>query len=168
MVQQLNDMHGENFHVYETIAPTGPHAVTGGCIMYNRTELQSLVQRWMGISDPDTVRPMLYAALAHEFGPLEHGDVDEPAVSRAQAREHELNADRFAGYTLSRLGIARLDPDQLTFYYRLLGDDFAGAGPAGYHGSSEERSAALQDGWHRGELGLPEAGGEPAAGLGHP
>jgi len=165
IVEQYNEMYGESFHVYETVAPELPHAATGGCIFYNESALKSLLGNWMGVKDSGDVRPMLYAIFAHEFGHLEHGDVDSAPTSRSDSRERELNADRFAGYTLGRLGLARLDPEQVNNYYRAVGDDYVGAGQNGDHGTSAQRTTALEDGWHRADLGLPEAGSEPAGGF---
>ncbi|HXW84593.1 MAG TPA: hypothetical protein VEJ86_09330 [Candidatus Binataceae bacterium] len=168
IVAQLDEMYGESFRAYESVAPEVPHAATGGCIFYNQTELKSLLGNWMGVRDANAVQPMLYAIFAHEFGHLEHGDVDARPSSREEARERELNADRFAGYTLGRLGLPRLDPEQVNNYYRAVGDDYVGAGDNGDHGTSAQRTTALEDGWHRADLGLPEAGSEPAGGLGQP
>jgi hypothetical protein len=165
IVAQLNDMWGTNFPVYESLSAGSPHASNGGCIFYNRQFLDSLLQQWMRIDDPDTVKPMLYAIFAHEIGHLAHGDFD-PGQQNVPIKNKELSADQFAGYSLERLGIRRLDPVEVTRYYQLTGDDFVGA--ASGHGNGEERSTAFQDGWHRAEIGLPEQGTQPAGGLGEP
>lgn len=165
IVAQLNDMWGTNFPVYESLKPGSPHASTGGCIFYNQQFLDSLLQQWMRINDPDTVRPMLYAIFAHELGHLAHGDVD-PASASVPVRNKELAADQFAGYSLERMGIRRLDPVEVTRYYQLTGDDFTGA--ASGHGNGAERTTAFQEGWHRAEIGLPEQGTRPSGGLGEP
>ncbi len=165
IVAQLNDMWGTNFPVYGSLKGGSPHARRGGCIFYNRQFLDSLLQQWMRIDDPDTVRPMLYAIFAHEIGHLAHGDFD-PGSENVPVRNKELAADQFAGYSLERMGIRRLDPVEVTRYYQLTGDDFVGA--ASGHGNGGERTTAFQDGWHRAEAGLPEQGTQPAGGLGEP
>ncbi|HEY9158513.1 MAG TPA: hypothetical protein VIO10_11295, partial [Candidatus Binatus sp.] len=165
IVAQLNDMWATNFPVYESLKADSPHASSGGCIFYNRQFLDSLLQRWMKVDDPDAVRPMLYAIFAHEIGHLAHGDFD-PGSDKVPVRNKELAADQFAGYSLERMGIRRLDPVEVTRYYQLTGDDFVGA--ASGHGSGGERTTAFQDGWHRAEIGLPEQGTQPAGGLGEP
>jgi len=165
IVAQLNDMWGTNFPVYESLSAGSPHVRNGGCIFYNQQFLDALFQRWMRIDDPDAVRPMLYAIFAHEIGHLAHADFD-PGNASVPARNKELAADQFAGYSLERMGIRRLDPVEVTRYYQLTGDDFVGA-PSG-HGSGGERTAAFQNGWHRAEIGLSEQGARPAGGLGQP
>lgn len=165
IVAQLNDMWGTNFQVYQSLKPGSPHTRNGGCIFYNQQFLNALLQQWMKIDDPDAVRPMLYAIFAHEVGHLAHGDFD-PASAGVPVKNKELAADQFAGYSLERMGIRRLDPVEVTRYYQLTGDDFVGA--ASGHGNSGERITAFQNGWHRAEIGLPEEGTEPAGGLGQP
>jgi hypothetical protein len=165
IVAQLNDMWATNFPVYESLKADSPHASSGGCIFYNQRFLDSLLQQWMRVDDPDTVRPMLYAIFAHEIGHLAHGDFD-PGSEKVPVRNKELAADQFAGYSLERMGIRRLDPVEVMRYYQLTGDDFVGA--ASGHGSGDARTTAFQDGWHRAEIGLPEQGTQPAGGLGEP
>ena len=163
IVQQINEASGTSFPVYESIGQTGPHAGTGGCVFYNRVYLDLLLGRWMNLQDSDAIRPMLYAIFAHEIGHQVHGDT---SPGTKPARERELAADRFSGFTLERLGIRRLDPTEVTQYYQLTGDDFTGGD--GTHGSGADRAAAFQDGWHRAEMGLREQDAEPAGGLGEP
>jgi hypothetical protein len=165
IVSQLNDMWGTNFQVYESTSAGSPHARNGGCLFYNQQFLNSLFQQWMRIDDPDTVKPMLYAIFAHEVGHLAHGDFD-PNNENVPVKNKELAADQFAGYSLERMGLRRLDSVEVTRYYQLTGDDFVGA--ASGHGNGEERTTAFQDGWHRAEIGLPEQGTQPAGGLGEP
>jgi hypothetical protein len=165
IVAQLNDMWGTNFPVYESLTDMSPHAHNGGCIFYNLAFLNNLMGNWMKIEDQDTVRPMLYAIFAHELGHLAHGDFD-PAQENVPVKNKELAADQFAGYSLARLGIRRLDSEEVTRYYQLTGDDFVGH--ASGHGNGAERIAAFQDGWHRAEVGLSEQGSRPAGGLGEP
>jgi hypothetical protein len=162
---QLNDMWGTNFQIYQSLTPGSPHARNGGCIFYNEQFLDSLLKQWMRIDDPDAVRPMLYAIFAHETGHLAHGDFD-PASESVPVKNKELAADQFAGYSLERMGLRRLDPAEVTQYYQLTGDDFVGHESG--HGNGEERTTAFQDGWHRAEIGLPEQGTQPSGGLGEP
>jgi len=165
IVAQLNDMWGTNYQVYQSLDPGSPHARNGGCIFYNQKFLDTLLQQWMRIDDPDAVRPMLYAIFAHEIGHLAHNDFD-PASQNVPVRNKELAADQFAGYSLEQIGIRRLDPVEVTRYYQLTGDDFVGH--ASGHGNGEERATAFEDGWHRAEVGLPEQGTQQAGGLGEP
>ncbi len=122
-----------------------------------------LFERWMQVQDPAALRPMLYAHFAHEIGHELHGDT---TPGTRPARERELSADRFAGYSLKRLGIRRFDPTEVTAYYQMTGDDFTGGD--GRHGSGAERASAFEDGWHRAARGLGEPDVESAAGLGEP
>jgi hypothetical protein len=165
IVSQLNDMWGTNFQVYESLNAGSPHARNGGCIFYNQKFLDSLFQQWMRIDDPDAVRPMLYAIFAHEIGHLAHSDFD-PDSQNVPVKNKELAADQFAGYSLERMGIRRLDPVEVTRYYQLTGDDFVGHESG--HGNGDERTTAFEDGWHRAQVGLPEQGTQPAGGLGEP
>ena len=165
IVAQLNDMWGTNFPVYESLKPASPHAHDGGCIFYNQEYLTGLLQQWMNISDQDAVRPMLYAIFAHELGHLAHGDFDS-GEDNVPLKNKELAADQFAGFSLERVGMRRLDPTEVTQYYQLTGDDFVGR--ASGHGIGSERTAAFQDGWHRAEIGLPEQSTRPPGGLGEP
>ncbi|MGH7814114.1 MAG: hypothetical protein ACREQI_08950 [Candidatus Binataceae bacterium] len=169
IVAQLNDMWGANFHVYQSLQPGSPHARAGGCIFYNEQYLNTLLKQWMDINNPDAMKPMLYAVFAHEMGHLAHGDLD-PASAKVPVRNKELAADQFAGYSLERLGIPRLDSSQVTWYYQLVGDDFVGAGSAGDsgHGTGAERAAAFNEGWRRAQMGLPEQSDRPSGGLGVP
>jgi len=165
IVAQLDDMWGTNFKVYESLNAGSPHARNGGCIFYNQKFLDTLLQQWMRIDDPDAVRPMLYAIFAHEIGHLAHDDFD-PASQNVPVKNKELAADQFAGYSLERIGMRRLDPVEVTRYYQLTGDDFVGHSSG--HGNGDERATAFEDGWHRAEVGLPEQGTQPAGGLGEP
>ena len=165
IVAQLNDMWGTKFQVYESLNAGSPHARNGGCIFYNQKFLDNLFQQWMRIDDQDAVRPMLYAIFAHEIGHLAHSDFD-PNNDNVPVKNKELAADQFAGYSLERIGMRRLDPVEVTRYYQLTGDDFVGHESG--HGNGEERTTAFEDGWHRAEIGLPEEGTQPAGGLGEP
>jgi hypothetical protein len=90
-------------------------------------------------------------------------------LSRVQRRLANASSapTRFAGYSLERLGIRRLDPTEVTAYDQLTGDDFTGGN--GTHGATERSGRRrFEDGWHRAALGLREQDVEPAAGLGEP
>jgi|HubBroStandDraft_1064217.scaffolds.fasta_scaffold106322_2 hypothetical protein len=165
IVAQLNDMYGTSFPVYESVRVMSPHANSGGCIFYNREFLASLMGNWMKIDDPSTAQPMLYAIFAHELGHLSHDDFSARNQG-ASTKSRELAADQFAGYTVERLGVRRLDPDEVTKYYQLTGDDFTGG--SSDHGTGNERTNAFLDGWHRAEVGLSETSGRPAGGMGEP
>jgi hypothetical protein len=89
--------------------------------------------------EPDKTS-MIYAIMAHELGHIEHHDFESAQVSSV---EKELEADRFSGYTLSRLGISRAN---ITAYYSLGGDEFSGVHN---HGFSNQRIAAFDTGWKR-------------------
>jgi hypothetical protein len=150
IVARLVEVCGVNAQVYESRERTSPHARAGGCIFYNRDELGSLFDRWLNLTQPSLAEPMLYAIFAHELGHLAHRDFSEERAALEPMRR-ELEADRFAGYTLSRLNIR---VDDLTEYYRLTGDDFTGIRHD--HGSSGQRAQAFMLGWRRAELGLLE------------
>ena len=62
IIAALNQMWGTHARVYESVTPMSPHASTGGCIFYNSEFQEMLTSRWMGITDEDQMRPMLYAA----------------------------------------------------------------------------------------------------------
>jgi predicted metalloprotease len=99
---------------------------------------------------------MLYAIMAHELGHIEHHDYQRNASSVTK----ELEADRFSGYTLSRMGIPR---DNITPFYSLGGDEFSGVHD---HGFSSQRIAAFDQGWKRAEWKQPENGVTAAANAG--
>jgi|YelNatPaOPRAMG01_1025707.scaffolds.fasta_scaffold02566_6 hypothetical protein len=160
----LNSIWGTHARIYQSLAPTGPHARRGGCIFYNRKFLGFLTRKWMGIRNPEDVRPMLYAIFAHELGHLVHHDLS-PARANVPIEQRELEADRFAGYTLWQLSI-RFDAEELATYYRVVGDDFFGA--RNNHGSGKQRAQAFEDGYDLARMGLPESNGQPAAGLSAP
>ena len=106
IVATLNQMWGTHAKVYESITPMSPHASTGGCIFYNIEFQDMLTSRWMGITDDDQLRPILYAIYAHELGHIIHGDLS-PRRANVPLEQKELEADRFAGYTLWRLNVQR-------------------------------------------------------------
>src|SRR5262249_54165234 len=90
---------------------------------------------------------MIYAIMAHEIGHIMHHDFARKNVSSVTK---ELEADRFAGYTLSRLGLPR---DNITPFYSLGGDEFSGVQD---HGRSNQRVAAFDNGWKLAEWNRPE------------
>jgi len=114
-----------------------PHAHSGGCIFYNRQFLNSLMEQWMKIDDPDAIRPMLYAIFAHELGHLAHADFD-PTEENVPVKNKELAADQFAGYSLARLGIRRARSGRSYAVLPVTGDDFVGHNSG--HGNGGERT----------------------------
>lgn len=162
MVAQINDVWNANFPVYELVRVKSVFARQGGCVFYSPEFIDALVGTWMNVGNDDARKPLLYAVFAHEVGHVYHGDFDWRR-DRVSAKTKELGADQFAGYTLARLNM-RLDPDDVTKYYQLVGDDFVGT--VSDHGTGKERSAAFMDGWRRGRAGVPEQSARPAGGLG--
>ncbi len=151
IVAQIDRLWGINTPVYESVRVVSPHANSEGCIFYNRTFMAAFLR---GETDrhgrPDAI-PMIYAAMAHEVGHIAHGDFS-PARANVSSVTKELEADRFAGYTLSRLGVPR---DNLVPYYSLGGDEFSGVHD---HGFSNQRIAAFDKGWQLAEWNRPETG----------
>jgi hypothetical protein len=163
IVAQLNQMWGTHAKVYESVTPMSPHASTGGCIFYNSEFQQMLTSRWMGITDDDQLRPMLYAINAHELGHIIHGDLTAKRAN-VPLKQKELEADRFAGYTLQRLGIQRFDAAETEHYYQAVGDDYVGA--QSNHGTGAQRTTAFQEGWDLARTGSREDSTDrPAGGL---
>ncbi len=149
----LNQLWGSDAKIYESVAPSGPHARNGGCIFYNAEFLKSFTGSWMGIKDPEHLNEMLYAINAHELGHIVHGD-QSPARQDVPLETKELQADRFAGYTLWRLSMERFDAAETEQYYQAVGDDFFGVHAS--HGSAKQRVDAFQRGWDLARAGLPE------------
>ena len=129
MVDRINGLWGSDIQVYQAVAPEGPHAMAGGCIFYNTAVMASLVSMRLDVNDPDAVEPLLWAIFAHEVGHEVHRDFASFRTA-VRVETKELEADRFAGYTLEKLKIRVTD---LTPYWTLTGDEF-GSGPR-----SEER-----------------------------
>jgi hypothetical protein len=148
--------------IYESVKPMAPHAKAGGCIFYNRYAMGGLVSGWMNIEQRDNVKPMVYAIIAHELGHQVHRDFDADRIALGNVRR-ELEADQFAGYTLSRLNIRA---GNIADYYRLTGDDFGGVSES--HGNSGQRAEAFMQGWRRGEMGLSEQSTIGVGGEDHP
>jgi hypothetical protein len=162
IVAEINREWNSDVEVYQSIQASGPHARPGGCIFYRPEFMAGLLSGWMNIKEARELKPMVYAIFAHEVGHEVHGDF---SASRANVsgEERELEADRFAGYTMSFL---RIQPDDVTTYYRLTGDDFTGGQHS--HGTSDQRASAFEHGWKLAEAGSSEQSIIPAAGLGQP
>jgi len=163
IVATLNQMWGTHAKVYESVTPMSPHASTGGCIFYNSEFQEMLTSRWMGITDDDQLRPILYAIYAHELGHIIHGDLSAKRAN-VPLEQKELEADRFAGYTLWRLNVKRFDAADTEHYYQAVGDDYVGAHSS--HGTGLQRTTAFQEGWDLARTGAREDSGQrPAGGL---
>ncbi len=148
-VDQVWDAH---VRVYESVAVEPPHARPGGCIMYNTAYLNMLLQDLL-IRDRTVAQSMLYAIMAHEVGHELHHDFS-PQRASVPTETKELQADRFAGYTMERLNI---NLDNIVPYYSLAGDEFTGqVGRPASHGESMQRTDALKKGWDQAEWNQPE------------
>jgi hypothetical protein len=149
IVDQINHAWGSDIHVYQSVDPDGPHARPGGCIFYNGPEMAVLLGVRLDVRDPKRVEPMLYAIFAHEVGHEYHGDFDS---SRATVpnQTKELEADRFAGYTMQKLGVPATG---LAPYWSMTGDEF---GRGNSHGNSEQRVASFKEGWHMAQWNRAE------------
>ena len=78
--------------------------------------------------------------------------------------QKELEADRFAGYTLWRLNVKRFDAADTERYYQAVGDDYVGAQDS--HGTGAQRTTAFQEGWDLARTGAREDSAQrPAGGL---
>src|SRR5262249_5975683 len=96
-------------------------------------------------------------------GHVVHGDLTS-ARDNVSLETKELEADRFAGYSLWRLNVKRFDATDTEHYYQAVGDDFVGVHAS--HGSSKQRIAAFQQGWDLARTGSRENSSQrPAAGL---
>ena len=161
IVARINQLWGTRVHVYQSLAPLPPHAAHGGCIFYNDAALNALMGSRLQVRDGQIAGPLLYAIFAHEVGHELHHDLD-PARANVPSRIKELEADRFAGYTLQRLEIPA---SGLAPYWSMAGDEFGGGAA---HGTSSERVNAFQQGWNLSEWNRPEssatipAHGDPA------
>jgi hypothetical protein len=150
IVGRINQLWGTSFPVYETVAPEAPHASVGGCVFYNGRVLGNLMTGRLGIRSGQSRDALLWAIFAHEIGHQVHGDLS-PARASVANETRELEADRFAGYTLEKLGIEASD---LTPFWSMTGDEF-GRGQYS-HGWSALRTATFIQGWHLAEWGRPE------------
>jgi hypothetical protein len=149
IVSQINGAWGSNIQVYQSVAPEGPHAIAGGCIFYNPAALAMLLGMRLNLNDPAVFTPMLYAIFAHEVGHEFHRDFDSSRAA-VPVQIKELEADRFAGYTLKKLDVPTVG---LAPYWSMTGDEF---GIGASHGSSEQRVAAFKEGWHEAEWNRDE------------
>ncbi len=149
IVSKIDSLWGVDVRVYASVAPEPPHALAGGCIFYNETALLGLLGGRLDMRDPKELKPMLYAIFAHEVGHEYHRDFSA-ARAATPNRIKELEADRFAGYTLEELNIPA---SGLAPYWSLAGDEF-GSGPK--HGASGERVAAFREGWELAKWDRPE------------
>jgi hypothetical protein len=150
IVNSIDRLWGASVHVYQSLAPLPPHASRGGCIFYNSPALAALLGNRMQVRDNQIAGPLLYAIFAHEIGHELHHDLD-PSRAGVPSRTKELEADRFAGYTMQRLQVPSAG---LTPYWSLAGDEF-GNGMA--HGTSAERISAFRQGWNLSEWNRPES-----------
>ena len=149
MVARIDALWNADVKVYVSVAPEPPHAMAGGCIFYSPATLAALIGERLDLRDPSEVKPMLYAIFAHEVGHEYHRDFSA-ARAATPNRIKELEADRFAGYTLEKLDVPA---SGLAPYWSLAGDEF-GAGPR--HGTSTERVDAFREGWRLAEWDRPE------------
>ncbi len=153
IVENIDREWGTNAPVYESVRADSPHVSRAGCIFYNPAFMEVFLR---GETDehgvPDKTS-MLYAIMAHELGHIEHHDYERKVSSVTK----ELEADRFSGYTLERLAIAR---GNITPFYSLGGDEFSGVHD---HGFSNERIAAFNKGWKAAEWNQAEDGGPNTA-----
>jgi hypothetical protein len=149
IVAQIDAAWGTNVRVYQSVAPEGPHALAGGCIFYNPKALALLLGTRLDLTDQAKLTPMLYAIFAHEVGHEYHGDFD-PSRAAVPNEIKELEADRFAGFTMQKLGVPATG---LAPYWSMTGDEF---GIGAKHGTSAQRVAAFKQGWHEAEWNRAE------------
>ena len=150
IVADINRQWGTNAPVYESVRADSPHVSRAGCIFYNPTFVEVFLRGETDEHGEPDKTSMIYAIIAHELGHIEHHDYERNVSSV----EKELEADRFSGYTLERMGIAR---GNITPFYSLGGDEFSGVHD---HGFSNERIAAFDKGWKEAEWNRPEDGGK--------
>lgn len=149
IVGRIDRLWGVSTPVYKAVRMVPPHINSHGCIFYNAKFMADFLRGEANRNgQPDKI-PMIYAVMAHEVGHFMHHDFSAtrrkvPSVTK------ELQADRFAGYTLYRLGISR---DNITPYYSLGGDEFSGVHN---HGFSKQRIAAFNQGWQNAEWSRAE------------
>ncbi len=153
MVARINDVWGSDFHAYQTVLPEQPHASPGGCVFYNPRAMAAIMTFRLGVQDTGVVDPLVWAIFAHEIGHQVHRDT-EPVRESVPSETKELEADRFAGYTLEKL---KIRATELSPYWSLTGDEFGGGANArNAHGSSGQRLAAFKQGWNLAEWNRPE------------
>lgn len=147
IVANINSECGTNAPVYESVRADSPHVSRGGCIFYNPAFMAVFLNGETDEHGEPDKTSMIYAIMAHELGHIVHHDYRRTSVSSVTK---ELEADRFSGYTLERLGIAR---GNITPFYSLGGDEFSGVHD---HGFSNQRIAAFDQGWKAAEWNRPE------------
>jgi hypothetical protein len=153
MVSRINQVWGSDFHAYQTVAFEQPHASTGGCVFYNTSVMAAIMNNRLDVTDTKVVNPLIWAIFAHEIGHQYHHDTQTEREG-VPSEIKELEADRFAGYTLEKLKIRATD---LSPYWNLTGDEFsAGVSAHNRHGSSAQRVAAFKQGWNLAEWDRPE------------
>ena len=142
IVADIDREWGTDAPVYESVRADSPHVSRAGCIFYNPTFMEVFLRGETDEHGEPDKTSMIYAIMAHELGHIEHHDYARTDVSSV---DKELEADRFSGYTLSRMGISR---DNITPFYSMGGDEFSGVHD---HGFSNQRIAAFDTGWKRAE-----------------
>lgn len=147
IVANIDREWGVNAPVYESVRADSPHVSRAGCIFYNPVFMEVFLRGETDEHGEPDKTSMIYAIMAHELGHIEHHDYERTSVSSV---DKELEADRFSGYTLERLGIAR---DNITPFYSMGGDEFSGVHD---HGFSNERIAAFNKGWKAAEWNRSE------------
>jgi hypothetical protein len=163
MVARINELWGSDVRVYESVGFAVPHAAPGGCIFYNPRGMAALMAERLDVNDRAVAGPLLWAIFAHEIGHEAHDDFGQSRAS-TPIETRELEADRFAGYTLEKLNIKATD---LTPYWTMTGDEF-GASAGDRHGSSAQRVAAFKEGWRLAEWNRPEDSQPVGAALDEP
>jgi hypothetical protein len=153
IVENINREWGTNARVYESVRPDSPHVSRAGCIFYNPAFIAVFLRGETDEHGEPDETSMLYAIMAHELGHIEHHDYTRTVSSVTK----ELEADRFSGYTLERMGISR---GNITPFYSLGGDEFSGVHD---HGFSNQRISAFDKGWKEAEWNRPEDGGSATA-----
>ena len=110
IVANIEREWGANAPVYESVRADSPHVSRGGCIFYNPIFMETFLRGETDEHGEPDKTSMIYAIMAHELGHIEHHDYERTQVSSV---EKELEADRFSGYTLSRLGISHANITRL-------------------------------------------------------
>ena len=156
IVADIDRQWSMNAPVYESAQVSSPHVSRGGCIFYNPVFIAAFLRGETDEHGEPDKTSMLYAIMAHELGHIEHHDYER----KGSSVEKELEADRFSGYTLERMGIPRAN---ITPFYSLGGDEFSGVHD---HGFSNERISAFDQGWKAAEWNRPEDGGKAGGSAG--
>jgi hypothetical protein len=112
----------DEVQLFESSSSRPAYARGPACVFFSPKAMAWTMSTWMHIEDDMAKQAVFYAILAHELGHVMHRDF-EPARRQLGSVRCELEADQFAGYTLSRLNIRAED---ISDYYRLTGDDFFG------------------------------------------